>query len=484
MASVLKMDPVKKLATTLLYAKKITDADAKSKVLTEWGIKVDPRAVEFQARRMKPESVLLGSRDGKPREFPYDPLQADWAQGLRNGMLTPVSLNNWVILYPARQRQDTQDFLQAFMKVCPGLKIQASRPREMEMRDDRGQTYKEKLQEIIRGGPVFIVIVLFRENPDLYRQIKMELLVRNPVPNQVITCQKVMKRNRKTGALNLSVVTKVAVQIGCKLGATPWKVQVPLANSMMVGFDTFHNKKGNRQSVGALAASFDANWSRYYSTISKHIEQNEMSDKMGTLLSEALECYKNHNNQQVPAKIFFYRDGVGEGQLQYIKETEVKKIINVLDTLPQECLPTLQDGTKVRPKLTYIVVSKRITPRFFRRNEDKNCEPEKKMLNPGPGTVIDDIVTLPERHDFYLVSQSVTQGTVNPTSYNVIHDENRFPAERNQALAYKLCHLYPNWPGTIRVPAPCQLAHKLAYLVGEHELEDPAGELRHLHYYL
>jgi hypothetical protein len=31
--------------------------------------------------------------------------------------------------------------------------------------------------------------------------------------------------------------------------------------------------------------------------------------------------------------------------------------------------------------------------------------------------------TLPERYDFFLVSQSVRQGTVNPTSYNVIHDE-------------------------------------------------------------
>ncbi|KAI8512039.1 Piwi-like protein 1 [Branchiostoma belcheri] len=32
---------------------------------------------------------------------------------------------------------------------------------------------------------------------------------------------------------------------------------------------------------------------------------------------------------------------------------------------------------------------------------------------------------------------------------------------------YKLCHLYYNWPGTIRVPAPCQYAHKLAFLVGQ-----------------
>ena len=31
-------------------------------------------------------------------------------------------------------------------------------------------------------------------------------------------------------------------------------------------------------------------------------------------------------------------------------------------------------------------------------------------------------MTLPERFDFFLVSQSVRQGTVNPTSYNVLRN--------------------------------------------------------------
>ena len=32
-------------------------------------------------------------------------------------------------------------------------------------------------------------------------------------------------------------------------------------------------------------------------------------------------------------------------------------------------------------------------------------------------------------------------------------------------ISYKLTHMYYNWPGTVRVPAPCQYAHKLAYQV-------------------
>ena len=94
------------------------------------------------------------------------------------------------------------------------------------------------------------------------------------------------------------------------------------------------------------------------------------------------------------------------------------------------------------------------------------------------------MVTLPERYDFFLVSQSVRQGTVNPTSYNVIEDSSGLKPEHIQKLTYKLCHLYYNWPGTVRVPAPCQYAHKLALLVGESLHTAPSDKLEDTLYYL
>ena len=40
------------------------------------------------------------------------------------------------------------------------------------------------------------------------------------------------------------------------------------------------------------------------------------------------------------------------------------------------------------------------------------------------------------------------QGTVNPTSYNMVK-------VKIQGLTYKRTHLYYNWPGTVRVPIVC-----------------------------
>merc|ERR1712098_1004221 len=127
-------------------------------------------------------------------------------------------------------------------------------------------------------------------------------------------------------------------------------------------------------------------------------------------------------------------------------------------------------------KFTYIIVNKKINTRIMQM-EGRNA------VNPPSGTVVDDVVTLPERYDFFLVSQSVRQGTVNPTSYNVIKDNSGLKPGHLQKLTYKLTHLYYNWPGTVRVPAPCQYAHKLAFLVGESLHQQPSEKLEDTLFY-
>ncbi|XP_077550222.1 piwi-like protein 1 [Haemaphysalis longicornis] len=113
------------------------------------------------------------------------------------------------------------------------------------------------------------------------------------------------------------------------------------------------------------------------------------------------------------------------------------------------------------PKLAFVVVTRRISTRFFARPNQAG-----PISDPPPGTVVDSEVTRPERYDFFLVLQSVRQGTVAPTHYNVIYDTTGLKPDRMQRLTYKLTHLYFDWRGTVHVPAPCQCAHKLAFLAG------------------
>uniref|UniRef100_A0A1B0G0Z7 Piwi domain-containing protein n=1 Tax=Glossina morsitans morsitans TaxID=37546 RepID=A0A1B0G0Z7_GLOMM len=138
---------------------------------------------------------------------------------------------------------------------------------------------------------------------------------------------------------------------------------------------------------------------------------------------------------------------------------------NALVEVPARVLP--------RCSMAFIIVSKRINTRYFVNKQ-----------NPVPGTVVNDVITLPERYVFFLVSQSVRQGTVSPTSYNVILDTMGFPADKIQILTYKMTHLYYNWSGTLRVAAVCQYAHKLAFLVAESIHRAPSAALDRQLYFL
>jgi aubergine-like protein len=132
--------------------------------------------------------------------------------------------------------------------------------------------------------------------------------------------------------------------------------------------------------------------------------------------------------------------------------------------------------TKENINLTYIVVQKKVNTRLFL---DEN--------NPPPGTIVDSDIVKPssfenniKKYDFFLVSQHVKpeQGSASPCHYHVVHDELSYlEVDHLQNLTFKLCHLYYNWTGTIRVPAPIQYAHKLSFLVGQAVHKEPSSSL-------
>jgi hypothetical protein len=66
-----------------------------------------------------------------------------------------------------------------------------------------------------------------------------------------------------------------------------------------------------------------------------------------------------------------------------------------------------------------------------------------------------------------LVSQKSTQGLSQATHYTVLFDDAEADPADIQTLMYKLCYLYCNWTGGIKVPAPVQYARKAAMFMGD-----------------
>lgn len=109
--------------------------------------------------------------------------------------------------------------------------------------------------------------------------------------------------------------------------------------------------------------------------------------------------------------------------------------------------------------LTLVVVNKRINQRMF--TEDRQFQ------NPEPGTILDHSLVenndSNKQFDFFLVPQQTTQGCVTPVHYFVCLNESIDVSKADlENMTYGLCYMYSNWAGSIKVPLPCQLAHKIA----------------------
>lgn len=158
---------------------------------------------------------------------------------------------------------------------------------------------------------------------------------------------------------------------------------------------------------------------------------------MQGMAEECLESYFKRNNK-LPDKIIFYRDGVSQGAYARFKMEEVTGVRNayaaIVNDLQQPTLPVNRahlaafrkpeladeefrtDG----PLITAIVGEKRHHTRFF-----PTGVPVTSDENTPFGTFVEAGPTSPYYYDFFLQAHQAVAGTVKPTHYFVVVDENK-----------------------------------------------------------
>ncbi|CAL7950934.1 unnamed protein product [Xylocopa violacea] len=422
--------------------------------LNEWNLQLDDRLIEIPARFLPPEKIVLGgNRTVSAGQF------ADWTRELQQKLaFNAARLSNWVLIYVSRMKRDVESFVGILQQVGNAMGCRIDHPRLWDINDDRSNTYSDTIERIMSSSnPELIYCVVSNNRADRYGAIKKKCTVDRPVPSQVMLARNLTAKSVR------SIATKIAIQLNCKLGGAPWSVELPPINLMVVGFDVCHDPNDKSRDYGAMVASLDKGLTRYFSAVSHHRSGEELSNEFSMNLAKALHNYREIN-KMLPSHIVIYRDGVGEGQVPYVFDHEVKQLKSKLTNIYGNTTPV---------KMAFIIVTKRINSRFFHNQN-----------NPPPGTIVDDVVTNPLRYDFFIVSQSVRQGTVSPCAYNVIADTTGWRPDQMQRMTYKLCHMYYNFSGTVKVPAPCQYAHKLAFLVAQFIRRPPSTQMENLLYFL
>ncbi|XP_077317934.1 piwi-like protein 1 isoform X1 [Lithobates pipiens] len=426
------------------------------KELCAWGLNFDTKVLSFAGRVAPPEKILMSNR-----AVDYNPHDADWSRELRGPSLIHVKhLDNWLLVYTRRNYDAANMLTQNLFKVSQQMGIRMSKAIMVEV-DDSTDAYVRALQQKVQTNTQMVVCLLSSNRKDRYDAVKKFLCIDRPVPSQCVLARTLSKPKTV-----FSVATKIALQMNCKMGGELWSLEIPLKDLMIVGIDCYHDTLAGKRSVAGFVASLNQGMTRWFSRCVLQDQKQEIVDLLKVCMQAALKAWYSCN-KALPSRIMIYRDGVGDGQLNTLVNYEIAQLV--------DCIKTT--GTDYSPKLSVIVVKKRVNTRFFANSGGE-------LQNPPPGTIIDVEVTRPEWYDFFIISQSVRQGTVSPTHYNVVYDTGSLKPDYMQRLTYKMCHLYYNWPGVIRVPAPCQYAHKLAFLVGQSIHKEPHLSLSDQLYYL
>lgn len=151
-----------------------------------------------------------------------------------------------------------------------------------------------------------------------------------------------------------------------------------MAGVMTIGFDVGKDSQNKNISYGCLVASMDlkADFS-FYASVCTYANSETLSNEFSLGIRKALNAYRE-KYQSLPRKIIIYRGGVGDGDIPYVKDMEVKNL--------EQNLKSMYESAEQPLEMAFMIVTKKINARIF--DGDRN---------PACGTVVDDVITLAER---------------------------------------------------------------------------------------
>lgn len=204
--------------------------------------------------------------------------------------------------------------------------------------------------------------------------------------------------------------------------------------TMIIGADVSHPAPGTSMaSIAAVSVSMDRNAARYLAGVQTNGFRVEMitPSNLEQLLKPLIQNFMSTvNNGNLPKHVYYFRDGVSEGQFRALLSNEVADIKRIFEQLaPKEQMP----------QFTVVVAEKRHHIRFFPKQGSFAAD---RNGNPKPGVLVDKDVTHPFEDDIYLCSHAAIQGTARPTHYQILMDEANVNTDQFQQMLYTHCYQY------------------------------------------
>jgi aubergine len=222
------------IALNEFITKVVSNPDVK-KDMNEWGLQFDPELVQLPGRLLGCEKIFMGGDDDYSAQT-FNQKAGDFSKEIRSKQLHAIcTITRWVVVADPRNHALVDDFCNTLKRVCGPMGINLCAPKRELINDDRINTYVQVCQ---RYGPPCEMIVLLvpNNNKDRYDAIKKICYCDNPMPSQVVVNRTIAKKQ-----MLMSVCTKIAIQMACKMGGEPWALKIPVSFDNLLTFFKIKN---------------------------------------------------------------------------------------------------------------------------------------------------------------------------------------------------------------------------------------------------
>ncbi|CAD6208455.1 GSCOCT00014004001.2-RA-CDS [Cotesia congregata] len=424
--------------------------------MREFGLSLNGQLEKVDARVLDPPA--LEYKDNKNTRV----MKGVWrASEFLNAQNIPDG--QWTILNLSRcQEGNLREFVSMLQGFANGMRIgNPHTPFEVQQlafRNPRDvQSLKNLLDNQKNKGMKLVVVVLPGFPADVYARVKQQAELYVGILTQCVkeqTINKCVQKNDKSTAGN--ILLKINAKLNGVNHTFSYNFRPPCLSvpAIIIGADVTHPSPDATDipSIAAVAASYSFDVFKYNIEIKLQPARQEIILQLEQIVYNQLKIFAANAGGRKPEKIFYYRDGVSEGQFPQVMHFELQAIRNACRKFGQP--------EKYEPKITFLVVQKRHHIRLFPANPRNS---DDRGGNVQAGTIVDTQITHPSHIDFYLVSHASIQGTARPTKYRCLWDDNDMSEDDIETLTYYLCHMFSRCTRSVSYPAPTYYAHLAAF---------------------
>ncbi|KAJ8093175.1 hypothetical protein PM082_020660 [Marasmius tenuissimus] len=423
------------------------DTYTSSEYIRQSGMLIDRQPLAVTARLLQVPNVVFKESAASVRNGSWNVV--------RQILHEPVSLNAWAaVSFVDSIRQNTLErAMRDLMQCCRDLGENVEAP--IDLREGNAQNPTSVLDDIFRTARnqgkekgLIIIVVLPQSAGGLRAQVKHWSDVYRGVRTQCL-------RQDKFNSANNQYWNNIALKLNARSGGSNFVAQSSAMSefrgspTMVMGTDVGHPGPGvARPSISSLVWSTDTLATKYSTTCRLQHPRLEAIDDLKDMAYEAVIDFTRRNGRP-PKRIFFYRDGVSEGEFERVAAQEIPAIKAGLEAVWQRA------GKSEDVKLTYLIVGKRHHVAFFPESESP--------MNDGKGNCKAGFVSDEFKHpfamaNFYLQSHSAIIGTSRSSHYTLLLNEIGVPLQGLQDLSFALCHVYAKATRSVSIPAPVYYA--------------------------